>query len=322
MPLYNVITETGVEPMNMHHAATLILGVIFAALGGELFVRGAMGVARRIGISPGIVAATVAAFATSSPELSICIGAALQGAPEISLGDALGSNIVNVALVFAIPLLAGGLKVFPKSLKNTLLPALMTPVITGLLVMDGQLSRMDGLILLSLFLLWLFYVVAEVRKQRSSAGETLGEPQGGLAAMLSIAGMALLLTASHLVVTGARGIATALGVDEFIIGSTIVALGTSTPELATVLISRLRGHDEIGLGTVLGSNVFNGLLIVGTAVTLSPLRVARETVGIALAFGFTAVLLTLPWKSGSVGAGRGIVLLCLYAAYVFLTTFF
>jgi cation:H+ antiporter len=195
----------------------------------------------------------------------------------------------------------------------------MTPIITALLLIDGRFSSTDGLILLSLFVLWLIYVVAEARRQRSSAAETLGERRGGLALFSCLSGLALLLAASRLVVIGAKEIALSLGVSEFLIGATLVALGTSTPELATVIVSRLRGHDEVGLGTVLGSNVFNGLLVVGTAISISPFRPDREAVAITLAFGFTAVLLTLPSKRGTIGPGRGFLLLGLYAAYLILS---
>lgn len=300
----------------MNDYAALMLGVVCAGAGGELFVRGAVGLARWARISPGIVGATVAAFATSSPELSVAISSALAGEPEISLGDALGSNVVNVALILALALVISGIRSPRHSAQWDFPVALAVPVFTGVLFLDGVLSRLDGFLLLSLFCAWFAATVREARRQRSAAEKVLGERRHGLIALACLTGVVLLVAAGNLIVAGARGIATAFGIDEFVVGATVVAVGTSVPELATTVIAKLRGHDEVGLGTVLGSNIFNGLFIVAVAALIHPIVVPWREVADALFFGLMALVFTHPTRSGFVGRRRGFLLLALYAAYL------
>jgi cation:H+ antiporter len=295
---------------------TLALGVLLAGAGGELFIRGAVGLAHWARVSPGIIASTVVAFATSSPELAVSITAALVGTPQISLGDALGSNVVNVALILAAAVAISGMQT-PRSIMNRdFLVALVTPVITLVLLLDGLLSRIDGWLLVAMFTAWFIAVIIEARKQRSAAEKMLGEQRRMIAAMYSVAGLACLIAAGHLVVNGAKGIALAFGLNEFTIGATVVAVGTSVPELATAIIAKLRGHEEVGLGTILGSNIFNGLLIIGIAAIICPITVGwREVTGV-LIFGMVAVALTFPNGRGFIDRRRGALLLMLYAAYL------
>jgi cation:H+ antiporter len=131
-----------------------------------------------------------------------------------------------------------------------------------------------------------------------------------------IAGLAFLVMAGNLIVAGARGIAISLGIDEFIIGATIVAVGTTIPELATTVIAKLRGHDEVGLGTILGSNIFNGIFIIAVAAIIYPITVDRREVAVTLAFGVVALMFTYPTRQGFIGRRRGILLLMLYAVYL------
>lgn len=296
--------------------ALLLGGILCAAAGGELFVRGTVGLAHWARISPGIIAATVAAFATSSPELSVSVNSALEGKPAIALGDALGSNVVNIALILGLALSLAPLHCPQDSLRRDFPVALAVPVITGALFLDGVLSRLDGFLLLSLFLAWCVATVIEARRQRSAAGKIQGESNVLITTGQGAAGMILLVVAGRLIVTGATGIAATFGVDEFVIGATVVAIGTSAPELATTIVARLRRHDEVGLGTILGSNIFNGLLIVAVASILHPIAVRWQEAVTALIFGLAAVALSYPRRSGLIGRRRGFILLALYAAYL------
>lgn len=300
--------------MNDYFALTL--GILCAGIGGELFVRGVVGLARWARVSPGIIGATVAAFATSSPELSVSIRAAIAGKPQISLGDALGSNVMNVALILALVLVVSGIQSPRDSVKRDFPVALLVPVITGLLFLDGVLSRFDGLLMLSMFLAWLMAAIVEARKQRNAAEEVLGEHRGWFAILLCIFGLAFLVAAGNLIVAGARGVAISFGIDEFIIGATLVAVGTSTPELATTVMAKLRGHGEVGLGTILGSNIFNGLLVVAVAAVIYPITVSWREVVVTLVFGLLAVAFTLPGRSGFIERRRGVLLLVIYAVYL------
>jgi cation:H+ antiporter len=295
---------------------TLALGVLSAGIGGELFVRGTVSLATWARVAPGIVGATVAAFATSSPELSVSITSALAGTPQIALGDAIGSNVVNIALILALVLLISGIQSSRDSIRRDFPVAFLVPVLTAALAADGELSRLDGALMLSIFLAWIIATVIEARRQRSAAEEVLGAHRLTTALLSAAVGLGFLVGAGLLIVDGARAIAVSFGLSEFVIGATVVAVGTSVPELATALISKLRGHDEVGLGTVLGSNIFNGLFIVAVAALIHPIVFDASSVRVALAFGLVAVMLTLPGKSGYIGRGRGLLLLLLYFAYV------
>ena len=300
----------------MNEYVIFVLGVVCAAIGGELFVRGAVGLAHWARIAPGIIGATIAAFATSSPELSVSINAALAGEPQIAFGNALGSNVLNVALILALALVISGIQSPRDSVKRDFSVALLIPVITGVLFLDGELSRLDGLLMLCMFFAWLVAAVIEARKQRSAAQAVLGEQRAWFAVLSCLAGLAFLVAAGNLIVAAARGIAISLGIDEFIVGATIVAVGTTVPELATTITAKLRGHDEVGLGTILGSNIFNGVFIIGVAAVIHPITVAWREVAIALAFGFVALVFAYPARNGFIERRRGVLLLALYVAYL------
>jgi cation:H+ antiporter len=295
---------------------SLLIGVACAGVGGELFVRGLVGFARWARISAVIIGTTIAAFATSSPELSVAIGAAVSGKPEISLGDALGSNVVNVALILALALCVSAIQSPRSSVKRDFPVALLVPVVVGVLAFDGGLSRVDGVILMALFFTWLVLVIRQARQERTSSEPSATRTRLGPAVALALGGLVFLIGSGHFIVAGARGIATAFGIPEFVIGATVVAVGTSMPELATTLISKLRGHDEIGLGTILGSNVFNGLFIVGLAAVICPIQVQRAAVGATLVFGVVTTAVTFPNRRGLIGRSRGLALLAIYAGYV------
>lgn len=294
----------------------LLAGLGCAAIGGELFVRGIVGIARWARISAGIIGATFAAFATSSPELSVSITSALAQQPQIALGDALGSNVVNLALILGLALLISPLDAARESIRRDFSVALLVPVLLAVLGYDGLLSRADGIILLSVFVAWLVAVILEVRRQRSAAGAVLGESRHWRATVFALSGLGFLVASGRLIVSGAGSIALQHGIDPFVIGATLVAVGTSAPEFATAIVSKLRGHDEIGLGTLLGSNIFNGLFIIAVASVLHPIALSRESVALGLAFGFLATLASLPGARGKLSRERGLLLLALYAGYL------
>jgi cation:H+ antiporter len=293
--------------MTMTDYLLFLLGFIAAGAGGELFVRGAVGFAHWARIPAGIIGATVAAFATSSPECAVAVSAALAGTPGMALGDALGSNIVNVALILGLVVLLADLHAPSESLKRDFPVAIMTPCLLGVLALDGVLSRVDGVILLGVFVTWLIATVLEARRQRSAADHALGASKAGHALRAGLVGLLLLMVSGRLIVTGARGLAHAFGLGEFVIGATVVAVGTSMPELATA---------DIGLGTVLGSNIFNGLWIVAVTAIITPIPVSWHTVGMGLGFGVLTVACLFPGREGLLTRKRGALLLALYMVYV------
>lgn len=294
----------------------LALGLTCAAAGGELFVRGLVGIAEAARIPAGIVGATVAAFATSSPELSVAISSALADRPQLALGDALGSNVVNIGLVLGIAVLIGPIRVGRGTIRRDMAAALVLPLATVALAADGYLGRPDALLLLGTFLIWLVTTIMAARRERSAAAEVLAEHSLPRALLVSAAGLVVLVAAGRLIVVGAKGIGDDLGLDSFVVGVVFVAIGTSVPELATAVISRMRGHEEIGLGTVLGSNVFNGGLIIAVVALISPFEVDWSEIAISLAFGILVVLTVLPYPRPVLGRARGALLVSLYGASV------
>lgn len=294
----------------------LVLGIVLAAAGGELFVRGSVGLARGFRVAPGIIGATVAAFATSSPEVTVSVTGALAGKPSLGLGDALGSNVFNVAFILGVALLGGAIRSPKDSVSRDFPMALFVPFVTAVFVYDGEICRVEGMILLAIFAFWLTAVLREARRQRAEAPQSEERPRFLQPILESMVGISTLVGAGTLIVSGASGVAASYGVDPFIIGATIVAAGTSAPELATTLMSRIRGQDEIGLGTILGSNIFNGLFIVGIAATITPIPVPIHEVAPALALGAIAVAVTYPSSSGVIGLKRGAALLSVYGVYL------
>lgn len=300
----------------MHHYLIFLTGIACAAAGGEFFVRGVVGVARWLRVPPGIIGATIAAFATSSPELAVAVISARAGTPQIALGDSLGSNIVNVALILGLALCMTSMRTPEDGLRRDFPVALTVPVLTAVLAHDGLLSRLDAALMLTLFSAWLGMIFADARRHRSVAGAIIGETSRGIAVGECAGGLVLLILAGKFIVAGAGRIVLDFGVDPFIIGALIVAIGTSVPELATTVIATLRGHHEIGLGTILGSNIFNGLLIVGVAAAIKPIDIHWDRIFITLVLGIVAVAFTWPRRDGHIERSRGFLLVALYIVYI------
>lgn len=297
--------------------AVLVLGVALAALGGELFVRSAAALSAGARIPPAIVGATIVAFATSAPEVSVAIHAALDGQPQIGLGDSLGSNVVNLAVLLGMALLIAPMRPDRGATRRDAALAVLAPALIGVLALDGELSRVDALALLGVFAAWLSATVAGARAAH------LAEPPAAQilrpAAMLAAGagGLALLVAAGDRVVAGAVGLAAAWNLDGFAVGATVVAIGTSTPELATLVVGRLRGQHEIALGGILGSCVFNALFIAPAAALIQPITV-HAALAVPLLFGAALPLVLMTAHEEHLGRGRGLLLLCTGAGYLWL----
>lgn len=294
----------------------LIIGVLFAWLGADLFVRGSVNLSRWIGISTRIIGLTIAAFATSSPEFSVAVTASLSGNNAISLGDALGSNVVNIMLILGLALLIKPMSVKNKQITADYFWAAIAPVIIGILCWDGSISRWDGAILLLAFFVWLTTTIRIALKERASRQRikiSIWE-----AIFFLGAGIIFLILAGKLIVYGASNIALLLGVQPFIIGATIVAVATGTPEIATTLIARIKGQDDLSLGTILGSNIFNALFIIAIAAMIMPIQIKIHSIILPLVFGYLSIFLLLP-KKNILNRTRGVVLFTLYLFYFWLT---
>ncbi|HAZ60823.1 MAG TPA: hypothetical protein DCY89_04525 [Gammaproteobacteria bacterium] len=306
--------------VSLSDVAALGGAVLLAAAGGEAFLRGVLGAAAWLRLPKLLVATTLAAFATSCPEFIVSTLAALSGEPEIGLGNVLGANVVNLTLIVGTALLIAPLRLNPAELGRDFLLALGLPLLIVGLALDGSIDRGNGLMLLTIFTGWLALLVryALTNGRRAHAADPNPSVTSGpaMALLYGGVGLASLLLCGHLFVTGASGIATALGIAPFIIGATVVAVGTAMPEFVTMILSRLRGQDDVGVGTVLGSVLFNGLAIIGTAATIHPIAATplamAPTVGVAI----LALLLLIPGPSRLLGRARGLLLLATYAGFV------
>ncbi|MBK6294288.1 MAG: sodium:calcium antiporter [Rhodoferax sp.] len=298
----------------------LLAAIPAAAVGGALFLQGVLGIADWLRLPKFLVATTLAAFATSSPELAVSSFAALAGKPGIGLGDALGSNVVNVGLIMGLALLWRPVAARLDDFRRDFMLALAVPVLTLGLARDGLLSRGEGVVLLAVFAGWLALVVRQAMAHRRQAiPEVSMVARPAHAWLMVLGGLLGLVLAGRLFVAGASGIAATLGVHPYVIGATVVALGTSLPELVTVVLSRWRGHDDVGLGTLLGSNLFNGLAIVGLTATIHPISAPLNELAAALLFGVLTVLLMKP-RNGALSRRRGLALIGAYVGFVIMTT--
>ncbi len=257
-----------------------ILGVALLAVGGELLVRGASGLARRLGIPPLIVGLTVVAFGTSAPEAAVSLFASLAGQADIALGNVVGSNILNLLLILGV-----SAAIVPLLVNRQLL-TLDVPVMVGAsvlvwaLALNGTIGRWEGLLLLALLTTYTVVLVAMSRRARAAAAEANAAAPAAatqpvwLLAMFVVGGLVLLVLGSRWFVDGAVAFARLVGVSELVIGLTIVALGTSLPEVASSVIAAIRNERDIAVGNIIGSNIFNLFFVLGLAATVSPAGVA------------------------------------------------
>lgn len=299
------------------YVLSIFCGVICAWIGGDMFVRGAVGFSRQLGLSAKIVGGTIAAFATSSPELAVAITASLSGENAISLGDALGSNIVNIMLILGLATLISPLKTKPREILNDYIFAAIAPLFIFLLAWDGIISRFDALALLGLFGYWLICSIRQALAEKNTRPSSRKKSVRLDSALFLAGGVLLLIAAGRFIVYGATNIALGLGISPFIIGATIVAISTGTPEIATTIVARWRGHDDLSLGTILGSNIFNALFVVAWAALITPIQIKPQSILLPVLFG-SACIIPL-FSSRIIGRKQAVLLLIGYICFVLLT---
>jgi cation:H+ antiporter len=302
-----------------------IIGLVWSA---DRFVLGASTTARNLGVSTLIIGLTIVSFGTSAPEIITSATAALRGAPELAIGNVLGSNIANIGLVLGLTALVCPI-VIPTSLLKEELPVLLIVTIAALLIFrDLYLNWVDGIILLILlacFTFFIFKIKTSLSDTHLSEPEEVSEYIADISTVKSLGlmlfGLILLLISANALVYGATGIARALGVSELIIGLTIVAVGTSLPELAASIASVLKGHHDIAIGNVIGSNILNLLLVLPVPAFLAPLNIEATVLwrdgGMMLIMTLIlAIFILLKIKSGQkFGRFLGAVLMLLYLTY-------
>lgn len=302
-----------------------LLGLVLLIAGAEVLVRGAASLALSFGISPLVVGLTVVAVGTSSPELAVSVQSAWSGRVDLAMGNVVGSNIVNVLLILGISALIVPLLVARQLVRQEVPIMVGVSALLLLLAYDGQLGWPDGLLLLVLLLA---YTVFLIRQSRRLAGaEALASARqarqaASLARQLLLigSGLALLVLGAHWLVEAAVGFAQRLGVSELVIGLTIVAVGTSLPEVATSIVAALRGQRDIAVGNVVGSNIFNILGVLGISAMAAPagLAVAPAVLAFDLPVMLAVALGCLPifFTGYTIARWEGLLFLCLYAAYM------
>lgn len=295
-------------------------GLVVLVLAGDALVKGAVNLSLRLGIPALIVGLTVVAFGTSAPELIVSIQAVLSGVPALALGNVVGSNTANILLVLGIPALISAIPV-ARNLTRDYAIMIAASVLFIALAFTGSFGLWQALVLLAGLTLMLGDCYLRARRQRVGAVELEGAEDGmpGLKiAGYLLAGLVGLPAGAHFLVEGAVGVATVMGVSEAIIGLTLVAIGTSLPELATTVAAAIRREAGVALGNVLGSNVFNLLGIIGVAGLVGPIPVPLEMLQIDLWVMLAASLLLggFIWLKRDISRLWGVVLLFLYIAYV------
>jgi cation:H+ antiporter len=310
---------------------TLILfGVGLGLLvgGAELLVRGASGLAGRMGISPLVIGLTVVAFGTSSPELAVSIGSAWSGEADIALGNVIGSNIFNVLFIIGLAALVTPLIVNQQLIRLDVPLMIGATVLLLLLALDGTIGRLDGALLAAGVMAYTVFLVRQSRKETSEAildeyEEALDERPATVSWPLQlgsvVAGLALLVLGSRWLVDGAVQMAETLGVSEMIVGLTIVAAGTSLPEVATSVIASLRGERDIAVGNVVGSSIFNILAVLGLSSLFSPEGIsvppAMITFDIPVAIAVAFACLPIFFTGHLIARWEGALFLAYYIAY-------
>lgn len=305
-----------------------VLGLVLLALGAKWLVEGASGLALSFGIRPIIVGMTVVAFGTSMPEFVFNLAATLKGSNDLGLGNILGSNIANIALVLGVCALIQPIKINKNLIKVEYPFVLGTAVLFFLMALDGVIGKVDGIILTSIFIVFIIYMIKNgaipVEHLQAEAPDPSKKIPAAKQVFIAILGLSLLVLGAHLMVDSATTIARALQISELVIGLTIIAIGTSLPELAASVMSTIKKEDDISLGNVLGSNIFNILFVIGILSIFLPTLAEGET---TLTLHFPAMLfvtiLLLPLLRFKKEISRldGAFLLVLYVTYLFLCYF-
>lgn len=298
-------------------------GLVLLGFGADILLKGAAGLALRFGIPPFIIGLTIVGFGTSAPELAVNLSAAWQGRYDVALGNVIGSNIANVGLILGLSALLAPLAVHMRLLKIETPLVIVAGVALWLLAIDGLLGRLDGALLLAGFVALMVYVYRSVRREPPPVREELaGAAMTRTAPWLNLlrvaAGLALLVYGASVMVESAVVIARLVGLSELLIGLTIVAVGTSLPELATSLLAARRGQTDIAVGNVLGSCLFNILLILGATAMLHPLPVALSLLHIEIPamIAFSAVIYPMLVRDLCIQRREGAVLLAAYLAFL------
>lgn len=310
----------------------VIIGIIVLLFGGDVLVRGAVALARKAGIAPLIVGLTIVAFGTSAPEMVVSVSAAINNAPGLALGNIVGSNVANIFLVLGLPALIAPMVTTAPGVRTNSIFALAASGLLVWLTWDRELSLQDGYILTALIIVYILYLAIHASRAKddpviaelTEVDSMSGLPKSGPMILLAVlSGIVLLPLGANLIVEGATTIADSMGISEAVIGLTILAFGTSLPELATAGVAAFKRQSEVAIGNVIGSNIFNVFAVGGITGIAAGMRSGGAEVGanffqldywVMLAAGLIAVLFVLSKRP--IGRAAGLVLFLCYLGYI------
>jgi cation:H+ antiporter len=306
----------------------LILGFALLIKGADYFVDGASKIAALLRVPPLLVGLTIVAFGTSSPEATVSIIAALEGSSDVSLGNVIGSNIFNITLVVGITAMINPLSVETTTIRKEIPFTMLASVALAVLANDialqaagtNLINRSDGIILLLFFIIFLYYIIEVAVNNREQVPDAAAATAGGTWGkniLFTLAGLAAIIFGGDLVVDHATKIALSVGMSETLVGLTIVAVGTSLPELITSITAALKKESEIALGNIVGSNIFNILFVLGASATISPLAVNDKIfMDIGAMIILTIVLLLFSRTRFKISKVEGVILAAAYISYL------
>lgn len=307
--------------------ALLIVGLITLIVGGDFIVKGGSSIALRLHLSPLVVGLTIVAFGTSAPELLISIQAALEGSPDIAMGNVIGSNICNLALVLGLTSIINPVKVSSTSLKIDWPMTMGASVLLYVAIREELINTYEGALFVTILLIYLIFIIRKARKDSKLAKELQSEleipdspPQHMWKDIVFIiAGCVGLYYGSEWFVGSAKSLALELGVQERVVGLTVVALGTSLPELVTASVASYRGQTDLALGNLMGSNIFNILAILGITSIIHEIRVHDQILEVDIIWMLLITLFVLPLMVTKKQVGRidGSLLLLTYLIYIY-----
>lgn len=305
----------------------LAIGIVLLTAGGEALIRGALAVAFRFGVSPLLSGLVIVGFGTSAPELVVSVDAALNQRPDIAIGNVVGSNIGNILLVLGLCAVISPLEVKPLALRRDAVTVVAASVLFLLLVAGSALARPDALVLLGALAAYLIWAYRTERYHAAPAGEVHRAEAEELSAiprsllwtvLMVLGGLLLLIGGSRVLLVGAVGIAESFGMSEALIGLTLVAVGTSLPEMAISVLAAIRRHADVAVGNILGSNIFNLLGILGVSAILQPLPVPQRILQFDqwVMLATAVVLLLFLYTGRRLSRIEGAILLLGYLVYL------
>ena len=305
----------------------IIAGFALLLFGGESVVRGSVALAQRLGVSPLIVGLTIVGFGTSLPEMVVSVNAALVGSPGLAVGNVVGSNIANILLILGVAAVIAPIAVHPGAVKRDLLGMSAATLVYVGLGMSGQIVFWQGVLMLIALMSYIGFTVWHDNKSNDEAAEMHRDEAAEMGeiplrtvsiAGIIIVGLGAVVVGAEWLVTGATTLATEFGVPEEVIGLTVVAIGTSLPELATSIVAAYRGHSDVCVGNVLGSNLFNLFGITGVTALFAPLPFSDKIVSFDLwiLLAATAIIIPFMLTGRRISRPEGIVLLILYVSFI------